>query len=250
MKLKRRIGMYVAYDGSGFYGYQGQPKVRTVQSVIEDALERIFKQRVYTHAAGRTDAGVHAVGQLVAFDCPNPRMNLEDIKNAVNANLPPDVYVRKVVSLPDRFNPRAQVRKRIYHYYILNSREPNIFMRKYVWWFPYELNVETMRKAASYLEGEHDFSAFRKTDSEDRRSPVRTIYRLRIIRLKGNLILIRVEGKSFLRRMVRNIVGALVKVGVGGWTPEKVKEVLESRDRSKAPSTAPPQGLYLYDVLF
>ena len=248
--MNRRVGLYLAYDGSGFYGYQGQPNVRTVQGVLEDALERIFKTRVYTHAAGRTDAGVHARGQLVAFDCPNPNMSLEDIKNAVNANLPSDVYVRKVVPLPDRFNPRSQVRKRIYHYYILNSKEPNIFLRRYVWWFPYPLDVESMRIASTFLEGEHDFSAFRKSDSSDRRSPVRTIYRMRIVRLKGDLVLVRVEGRSFLRRMVRNIVGALVKVGVGDWKPEKVKEVLESRDRSKAPATAPPQGLYLYDVVF
>ena len=244
----RRVGAIVLYDGSNFYGYQGQPKVRTVQAVIEDALEKIFKYRVYTHAAGRTDAGVHACGQLVVFDCPNPRMTNEDIKNAMNANLPSDVYVRRVIDLPEEYNPRAQVKKRIYHYYILNTKEPDIFRRKHLWWFPYELDVDSMRKAARFLEGEHDFSAFRKSDHSDKRNPVRTIYRIRILRMRGNIILIRVEGKSFLRRMVRNIVGALVKVGIGDWQPEKVKEVLESRDRSKGASSAPPQGLYLYSV--
>ncbi len=246
----KKVGLVVAYDGSEFYGYQGQPKVRTVQGVIEDALERIFKYRVYTHAAGRTDAGVHACGQLVVFNCPNPRMSLTDIKNAVNANLPSDVYVRDVVLLSDNFNPRADVKKRIYHYYILNTKEPDIFKRKYFWWFPYKLDVVKMREAAKYLEGEHDFSAFRKSDPDDKRSPIRTIYRIRIIRLRHKIILIRVEGRSFLRRMVRNIVGTLVKVGVGDWEPEKVKEVLESKDRSKAASSAPSCGLYLYKVLF
>ena len=248
--MKRRVGAIVAYDGSNFYGYQGQPNVRTVQGVIEDALERIFKYRVYTHAAGRTDAGVHACGQLVVFDCPNPRMTNEDIKNAMNANLPPDVYVRKVVDLPPKFNPRSDVKKRVYHYYLLNTKEPDIFRRKHVWWFPYELDLDAMRKASRYLEGEHDFSAFRKSDSDDKRSPVRTIYRIRILRLRGGIVLFRVEGRSFLRRMVRNIVGALVKVGVGDWEPERIKEVLESKDRSKAPASAPSNGLYLYSVHF
>lgn len=248
--MKRRVGAVVMYDGSNFYGYQGQPNVRTVQGVIEDALERIFKYRVYTHAAGRTDAGVHACGQLVVFDCPNPRMSNEDIKNAMNANLPSDVYVRYVVDLPPKFNPRSDVKKRVYHYCILNTKEPDVFRRKHVWWFPYDLDVDAMRKAARYLEGEHDFSAFRKSDPDDRRSPVRTIYRIRILRMRGGIVLFRVEGRSFLRRMVRNIVGTLVKVGVGDWEPEKVKEVLESRDRSKAPASAPPNGLYLYSVHF
>lgn len=247
---KRRVGAIIAYDGSNFFGYQGQPDVRTVQGVIEDALERIFKYRVYTHAAGRTDAGVHACGQLVVFDCPNPRMSNNDIKNAMNANLPSDVYVRKVVDLPKNFNPRSDVSKRVYHYCILNTKEPDIFLRKYVWWFPYGLDVKAMRAGAAFLEGEHDFSAFRKSDPEDKRSPVRTIYRIRISRLRSGLILIRVEGKSFLRRMVRNIVGALVKVGVGAWDPKRIKEVLESRDRSKAAASAPACGLYLYSVHF
>ncbi len=247
--VMRRVGAIIAYDGTNFYGYQGQPNVRTVQGVIEDALERIFKYRVYTHAAGRTDAGVHAWGQLVVFDCPNPRMTLEDIKNAMNANLPSDVYVRYVIELPEKFNPRSDVKKRIYHYYILNSKEPDIFLRKYTWWFPYDLDLDAMREGASYLEGEHDFSAFRKSDPDDRRSPIRTIYRIRILKLK-KIVLVRVEGRSFLRRMVRNIVGALVKVGVGDWKPIRIKEVLESRDRSKAPATSPPHGLFLYSVRF
>ncbi|HIP92380.1 MAG TPA: tRNA pseudouridine(38-40) synthase TruA [Thermotoga sp.] len=246
----RRVAIVVAYDGTDFYGYQGQPNVRTVQSVLEDALERIFKKRIFTHAAGRTDAGVHAFGQVVAFDCPNDNMSLEDIKNALNANLPPDVYVRRAFFVHKNFNPRFEAKKRIYHYYILNTKTPNIFLRKYLWWFPYELNVELMRKASKFLEGEHDFSSFRTGGGEDERNPVRTIYRIRILRLRGNIILIRVEGRSFLRRMVRNIVGVLVKVGVGQWEPEKVKEILESRDRSKAPGSAPAHGLYLYDVHF
>ncbi|MCD6550922.1 tRNA pseudouridine(38-40) synthase TruA [Thermotoga sp.] len=244
----RRVAAIVEYDGSNFFGFQGQPGVRTVQGVIEDALERIFKQRVYTQAAGRTDAGVHANGQLIAFNCPNDRMTTEDIKNAMNANLPDDVYVKRVFEVPKNFHPRFDVKKRIYHYFIYTSREKNVFLRKHVWWFPYELDLEAMREAARYLEGTHDFTSF-KTGS-DERDPVRTIYKIRILRLRENLILIRVEGRSFLRRMVRNIVAALVKVGLKQWEPGKMKEVLEARDRSAAAGTAPAHGLYFYKVLF
>ncbi|PLV60373.1 tRNA pseudouridine(38-40) synthase TruA [Thermotoga sp. KOL6] len=244
----KRVAAVIEYDGSNFFGFQGQPDVRTVQGIIEDALERIFKQRVYTQAAGRTDAGVHANGQLIAFNCPNDRMSTEDIKNAMNANLPDDVYVKKVFEVPKNFHPRFDVTKRIYHYFIDTSKERNVFSRKYVWWFPYELDLNAMRKAAKYLEGTHDFTSF-KTGS-DERDPVRTIYRIRILKLKRNIVLIRVEGRSFLRRMVRNIVAALVKVGLGHWKPEKMKEVLEARDRSAAAGTAPAHGLYFYKVLF
>jgi len=244
----RRLAVVVAYDGSDFFGYQGQPDVRTIQGVIEDALERIFKQRIYTQAAGRTDAGVHAEGQLVVFNCPNDNMTLLDVKNALNANLPDDVYVREVYEVPENFHPRYDVKKRIYHYFIHTSKEKNVFLRKYVWWFPYDLDVDRMREAARYLEGEHDFSSFKT--GEDERDPVRTIYRIRILKLKKDLVLVRVEGRSFLRRMVRNIVAVLVKVGLGDWPPQKVKEVLEARDRSAAAGTAPAHGLYFYKALF
>lgn len=107
----KRVAAVIEYDGSNFFGYQGQPDVRTVQGVIEDALERIFKQRIYTQAAGRTDAGVHANGQLIAFNCPNDRMTTEDIKNAMNANLPDDVYVKEVFEVSKNFHPRFDVKK-------------------------------------------------------------------------------------------------------------------------------------------
>jgi len=121
-------------------------------------------------------------------------------------------------------------------------------LRNYTWWFPYKLDVEKMRQAARYLEGEHDFRSFVKVEANE--STVRTIYRIRIMRLRNRIILIRVEGRSFARRMVRNIVGALVKVGTGQWEPEKLKEVLEAKNRSLAPATAPAHGLYFYSVEF
>ncbi|MCD6104671.1 MAG: tRNA pseudouridine(38-40) synthase TruA [Thermosipho sp. (in: Bacteria)] len=243
----KRFAIEFSYDGTNFFGYQGQPNVRTVQGELENALEKIFKERIYTQAAGRTDAGVHANGQVAAFNCPIERLTARDIKNALNANLPRDIYVKKAWEVDQNFNPRFKAKKRIYHY-LIKTDERNVFLRNFVWHFKYELNIEKMRIAARFLEGEHDFSSFKK--GNDRKNPIRTIFRIRIIRLRTNLILIRVEGISFLRSMVRNIVGSLVKVGLGQWPPEKIKEVLELRSRQEAAGTAPPHGLYLYKVIF
>ncbi|MEJ5228769.1 MAG: tRNA pseudouridine(38-40) synthase TruA [Pseudothermotoga sp.] len=238
----------VSYDGTMFYGFQIQREVRTVQGVLEEALQRIFKEKVVTVAAGRTDTGVHSLGQIIMFNCPI-EIDAASMKNALNANLPDDVYVRRVIEVDEDFHPRFDAKRRIYHYLIYNSKEPNLFIRNYAWWFPYDLNIEKMRVAAKFLEGEHDFTSFAKSDSIER-STVRTVYRIRIVKLRGKILLIRVEGRSYLRRMVRNMVGALVKVGVGEWEPEKIKEILELKDRSQAPATAPPHGLYLYSVDF
>ncbi|MBO8160979.1 MAG: tRNA pseudouridine(38-40) synthase TruA [Thermosipho sp. (in: Bacteria)] len=243
----KRFAIEFSYDGTNFFGYQGQPNVRTVQGELENALEKIFKVRIFTQAAGRTDAGVHANGQVAAFNCPIDRLTSRDIKNALNANLPHDIYVKKAWEVDKNFNPRFDAKKRIYHYFI-RVEEKDVFLRNYVWHFKYNLNVEKMRIAARFLEGEHDFSSFKK--GNDKKNPVRTIYRIRIIKLKSHLILIRVEGISFLRSMVRNIVGSLVKVGLEQWPPEKMKEVLELRSRQEAAGTAPPHGLYLYKVIF
>ncbi|SHH50733.1 tRNA pseudouridine(38-40) synthase TruA [Thermosipho atlanticus] len=243
----KRFAIEFSYDGTNFFGYQGQPNVRTVQGELENALEKIFKQRIYTQAAGRTDAGVHANGQVAAFNCPIDRLTSKDVKNALNANLPRDIYVKTAWEVEKNFNPRFAAKKRIYHYFIYTN-ERDVFLRNYVWHFKYKLNIEKMRKAAKFLEGEHDFTSFKK--GNDRKNPVRTIYRIRILKLKPHIILIRVEGISFLRSMVRNIVGSLVKVGLEQWSPEKIKEVLELRSRQEAAGTAPPHGLYLYKVIF
>ncbi|ABS60541.1 tRNA pseudouridine(38-40) synthase TruA [Fervidobacterium nodosum] len=245
----RRVAIEFSYDGTDFFGYQIQNNVRTVQGELEKALEKVFKIHIDTYAAGRTDTGVHANGQVVSFDCPNDRLMENDIKNAINANLPGDIYIKKVWFTHPTFNPRYEAKRRIYHYYIDTSKSKNLFTRRYVWWFPYELDIEKMRIAAKYLIGEHDFISFSKKGEENTKT-IRTINNLRIIEIKNGLILIRVEGISFLRGMVRSIVANLVRVGTGIWEPEKVKEVLESKDRSKSAGLAPAHGLFLYKVLF
>jgi tRNA pseudouridine38-40 synthase len=178
-------------------------------------------------------------------------MEDHDVKNALNANLPPDIYVRSVKSVNATFNPRFLATRRIYHYFLLNTREPDLFTRNRYWWFPYPLDVVKMREGAKYLEGVHDFSTFMKKDRFEEKNPVRILYRVRVIPLqRKGLILFRVEGHSFLRRMVRNIVGAMVRVGTGQWEPEKMAEIIRERTRTALNTTAPPEGLYLYRVDF
>ena len=244
----RMVAATVAYDGTDFYGYQGQRTFRTVQGDFENALEKIFKEKVICHGSGRTDTGVHAYGQVIAFKVPNDRMTVQNVKDALNSVLPNDIYIRELREVSLKFNPRFMAKKRIYHYYIYTGKQPNIFMRNRVWWFPYDLDIEKMREAAKHFEGEKDFSSFKT--GNDERNPIREIKRVRIIRTSKDMILIRVEGTSFLKRMVRNIVGSLAKVGTNTWEPQRIKEIIEAKDRSKAPASAPPEGLYFYRVMF
>ncbi len=239
----------VEYDGTGFHGSQYHPDVRTVQGEFNKSLETIFKQHLKTDMAGRTDAGVHANYQVFSFDRVNKRMEEKNVKDALNSVLPKDIHVREVWFSADNFSPRVAAKKRVYQYFLYNRPEKDIFIRNKAWWFPYHLDVEKMREAANFLEGNHDFTSFVARDKKDDRSPMRLIYRIRILKI-SHFILIRVEGKSYLKRMVRNIVGTLVKVGVGTWEPSYVKELLEMKDRSKAGATAPAHGLYLYRVYF
>ena len=244
----KRFAAIVSYDGTDFFGFQNQPGLRTVQGKFEEALHRIHKFCISSQGAGRTDTGVHGFGQVIAFDSNLDRLEATTMRDALNANLPSDMYVRKVHEVDENFSPRFAAKKRIYHYYIQTSSEPDIFRRRFVWWFPYSLDIKSMRRAAVNLLGEHDFAAFRT--GKDDRNPVRTITAIRIIRYKPYIILIRVEGISFLKRMVRNIVGTLVKVGTGSVSEESVSEFLSSHDRSTLPGTAPPQGLVFYKVIF
>ncbi len=247
-KIYRRFAAIVAYDGTDFYGFQNQPGRRTVQGVFEEALVRIHDESIQTEGAGRTDTGVHAWGQVIAFNTTLTRLDDGTMKNALNANLPPDLIVRRVESVSENFSPRFAALKRVYNYYILNRREPSVFLRRYTWLFPYELDLELMRNGAEHLLGEHDFSAFRT--GKDERSPVRTVLAIRVLRTGRDIVLVRVEGVSFLRRMVRNIVGTLARVGIGYLDAGKVKDLVLSGDRSVLPSSAPAQGLFFHKAVF
>jgi len=240
-----RIALGVEYDGRNFHGWETQRGARTVQECLEGALASVADHPVRTVCAGRTDARVHALAQVVHFDCTAPR-RLDAWIYGTNAKLAADASViwSRVVA-PD-FSARFSARARAYRYLILNRRSRPALQRGRVTWEPRSLDVERMQEAGGFLLGEHDFSAFRAASCQAR-NPVRTVYRLEVVRL-GALIAIDVRANAFLQHMVRNIVGVLIAVGMRRRPPEWAAAVLAGRVRAGGGVTAPPDGIYLVGV--
>jgi tRNA pseudouridine38-40 synthase len=239
--------MVVEYDGTGFQGWQVQPGERTVQSVLEDALQKLLQQRVRVRAAGRTDAGVHAAGQVVCFRT-DYRRDCNTVLKAMNALTPPDIGIREVDVVPDDFDPRGCARSRTYVYRIWNRAVPSPFWARYAWHLRRCVAAERMDCAARDLLGEHDFTSFRAAGCQAV-SPVRQVLKSRVLR-DGDLVVYEIEATGFLRHMVRNIVGFLVEIGAETRAPEEIAAVLAARDRGAAGITAPPHGLCLKEVCY
>lgn len=242
-----KIKCIISYDGSNFFGYQVQPNKRTVQHEIERALEQIHKgSTIRVYASGRTDTGVHAKGQTIHFQTslqiPGDRW-----KKALNALLPDDLYVIHSEIVADDFHARFHVKEKEYHYVILNREEPDIFRRNYVYHFPYKLNVERMVEACRYLEGTHDFTSFSSARATVKGDKIRTLYEVSC-HVKDEEIKFVFRGSGFLYNMVRILVGTLLEVGQEKIEPITIKQILEAKDRKFAGKTAPPQGLYLWQV--
>ncbi len=283
----RTIKLTIAYDGTAYAGWQVQPDRTTVQQTLEEALEKVTGERIRVLASGRTDAGVHALGQVVGFstECKLP---LDVFHRAINANLPPDVAVLDAVEAPEGFHPISHARRKRYRYAIHDGPVRDVFQRRYAWHYRRgRLDAEAMRRAAAALLGTHDFSSF-ETSGAERATSVRTIFDISVrrgraggeneglgirdrglevrdcynaprLRSRGacssdsdDFIIIEVEADGFLYNMVRTIVGTLVEVGCGKRPESWPGEVLRSMDRRVAGPTAPPQGLFLvyvkYDV--
>jgi tRNA pseudouridine38-40 synthase len=249
MELKmNRYKCIISYDGSGFSGYQVQPNKRTVQSQIESVLAKIHKGSVVKIAAsGRTDAGVHAKGQVIHFDSalslPEDKWEL-----ALNSMLPEDISVLSVEKADSAFHVRFDASRKEYRYFLYQSPKRDPFQRNYAYHYPYPLNLAVMRKACTFLLGTHDFSSFcsARTEVEDK---VRTIETIEISQ-DGDRISFRFIGNGFLYNMVRILVGTLIEVGSGKRQPEEIVGILEKRDRRYAGKTAPGQGLYLWKVFY
>lgn len=240
-----RIAIGIEYDGAAFCGWQFQGHCRSVQEVLELALGQVAAETIRIHAAGRTDAGVHATGQVAHFDTEanrDPRAWLM----GVNASLPPEVAVTWVRSVSPEFHARFRAIRRRYAYLILNRRSRSPIWRNRVAWECRPLELAPMQEAAAMLLGQHDFSAFRGSACQAK-SPVKTVRHLHLHR-QDDLIHLDIEADGFLLHMVRNIVGALLAVGRGEAEPAWVAQVLASRDRRKAGVTAAPHGLYLTEV--
>jgi tRNA pseudouridine38-40 synthase len=243
----RNIKLILSYDGTDFHGWQRQPALRTVQETLEDAIGSLTQYRSTTTASGRTDAGVHALGQVVHFLTPS-RHPAETIQRALNALLPRDVRVLGAREMPQAFHATLDARSKRYRYLIDNQSIASPFQLRYGWHVPRPLDVAAMRRAAPALLGRHDFRSF-ETDWPNRTSSVRTIVDLCITQT-GSLVTLEVEADGFLYNMVRAIAGTLALVGTGKRPESWVGEVLRAEDRTQAGPTAPPQGLYLLGVRF
>ncbi len=235
----------VAYDGTAYAGWQIQPTEPTVQAVIESAWHEITREQLRVLAAGRTDAGVHALGQVVSLTSES-LLSCDDLHRALNAVLPEDVAIVAVEEAPENFHATYDAKRKTYRYQIHNGRTPDIFNRRYVWHYPQPLDAAAMHTAAQALVGKHDFASFESAGSE-RPDSVRTLFAVNVARV-ADRITIEVTGDGFLYNMVRAIVGTLVEVGKGSRDAAWVAEVLAARDRRRAGQTAPPHGLFLVRV--
>lgn len=236
----RRYALGLEYDGSAFVGWQSQSGERAVQSELEAALSRVADEPVTVVAAGRTDAGVHALGQVVHFDVHCERSRYGWLRGA-NSNLPDDVAVTWVREVPDDFHARYSATARHYHYLVCVRHARPALVRRHAAWSYRPIDVECMQQAANKLLGEHDFSAFRGAHCQSR-SPVRTLHELHIER-RGEWISFSVTANAFLYHMVRNLVGTLLVVGQGDADAGWPARVMAGRDRRRAGPTAPAAGL-------
>jgi tRNA pseudouridine38-40 synthase len=243
----RNIKLLIAYDGTDFSGWQRQPDRRTVQQVLEEAIGRLTGVESPTNASGRTDAGVHALGQVVHFLTVSSHSTNVFVK-ALNAMLPPDVRVNAAWDMPQSFHATLDAKSKMYRYVIDNRPFADPFRLRYSDHVYRPLDVEAMNRAAQLLVGRHDFHSF-ETNWPNRTSSVRTIYRISVARLDEEVRL-EVEADGFLYNMVRSITGTLVQVGIGRWPESRVAEALEAEDRRVAGPTAPPQGLFLVHVKY
>jgi tRNA pseudouridine38-40 synthase len=264
----RWLKLTVSYDGRAYAGWQIQPDKPTVQGTFQATWLQLTQEQVSVTAAGRTDAGVHALGQVIGVST-RTRLTNDDLYRGLNALLPDDIAVVAVEDVPERFHATYDAVGKTYRYQIHNGRAPSVFDRHYTWHYPHPLNVAEMHEAGQALVGRHDFSSFETAGSE-RPDSIRTIHELIVARdvaaaesfrdsknavsgsrFYGNSphrITIEVSGDGFLYNMVRTIVGTLVEVGVGKRGIEWSAEVLAARDRRAAGQTAPPHGLFLVSV--
>jgi tRNA pseudouridine38-40 synthase len=246
--LVRNIKLTIEYDGTSYHGWQIQPGLRTIQGTMREQIARITQGKVNLIGAGRTDARVHALGQVVNFQTEST-LDLTALQRGLNSLLPPDIVVKGAEEVEEGFHARFSARSKVYEYHILNQPYPSALLRDYAWFIHDELDLSSMRKCGKLLIGSHDFSSFRASGDESRHS-MREVIRLEIERRKGNVVVIAIEANAFLREMVRIIVGTLVDVGRGKTSVSEFKEIFEAHDRRRAGMTAPAHGLFLVEVKY
>ena len=241
----RNIKIIIEYDGKKFGGWQKQPTKLNIQGEIEKVIGEITGEEVELNASGRTDAGVHSLGQTANFKTES-NIPIEKFAIAINSKLKKSIVIKSAEEVDERFHSRYSVKSKRYRYTINNSEMGTALFRDMEYHFPIKLDVEKMQIAAKYFEGEHDFKAF-KASGTSSKSSVRTIYKAEVIKNEDK-IYIELTGSGFLYNMVRIISGTLIEVGTGKILPEEITEIINSGERERAGKTLPPQGLYLVKV--
>ncbi|MBX3708897.1 MAG: tRNA pseudouridine(38-40) synthase TruA [Gammaproteobacteria bacterium] len=242
-----RIALGVEYNGHGFYGWQAQRGLSTIQGTLESALAKVANERILLFCAGRTDANVHAMGQVVHFDT-HAKRHIDAWIWGTNSHLPSSIVVRWAKHVDYSFHARFTAMARRYRYVIFNHPIRPAMLSTRVTWHYYPLDVVPMQQAGKILIGEQDFSSFRSSQCHSK-SPMRNVTEF-TVRRQGDFVIVEIQANAFLHHMVRNIVGSLVKIGAGLKQPEWMQEVLQAKDRRAAAETAPPDGLYLTQVTY
>ena len=242
----RNIKLTIEYDGKDFNGWQRQSDKLNIQGTIEQAIEAVTGEKTDLNASGRTDAGVHAIGQVANFKT-NSKIPIEKIPVAINTKLKKTIRIINAEEVEERFHSRLSCKRKTYRYVINNSEFSSALYRNFECYIPQKLDVEKMKEAASYFEGEHDFKAF-KASGTSSKSSVRTIYEAKVYKREDGRICIELTGNGFLYNMVRIISGTLVEVGLGKIEAEKIPDIIQSEKRENAGKTLPPNGLYLLQV--
>lgn len=245
----KNFKLILEYEGTDFCGWQFQPGQRTVQGHLEEQIKKIFKKDIHCIASGRTDSGVHALGQVAHFKA-DTIMKPAQIHRALNAFLDRDVSVAKIQVVPLDFHAQYSVKNKTYRYTILNRSYPSAFWRNRAYFYPHKLNLSLMRQAARLIKGRHDFKCFQAASERSKvKNTVRTLSQLSIVK-EGDFIHISATSNGFLYRMVRNIVGTLLAVGSGKISKDVIPSLLKEKDRKLSPPTAPGHGLCLMKVRY
>jgi tRNA pseudouridine38-40 synthase len=246
--MMRNIKLLIEYDGTNYQGWQVQPRGQTIQGTLEEKLRLLTGEPIQLIGSGRTDSGVHALGQVAHFKTQS-QIDIGSIQRALNSLLPHDIVIQKIEEVEEGFHARRHSRSKVYEYRILNRNLRSVIHRGYVWHIPQKLNLMEMRKATKSLIGEHDFSSFRSVGSPTK-TAVRRVTRAEWKRGRDGLIRFEIEANGFLKQMVRAMVGTLVEIGKGRMNAVTFRKIMDAKDRKKAGPTAPAQGLFLKEVKY
>lgn len=244
--MVKNFKLTIEYDGGLFHGWQRQKDDRTVQGEIEKALFTMTGDKITLTGSGRTDAGVHAIGQVANFLCETNH-SPEVFQKGLNSLVPEGVVIKECCQADNKFHARFDAKSKTYHYRILNRSLPAVIGRQYLWYIRKNLDIDAMKVSIDHIRGLHDFKAFEGAGSP-RSHTIRNVMKADLELKKNDNLVFEIKADGFLRFMVRNIVGTLVDVGLGKITPDEFKKILLSKDRANAGATAPPHGLFLISV--